>query len=49
MQKILVPCDFSLSALRGLEFAVELAQATSGTIIVLSTISQLQVDEDPLV
>lgn len=48
MQKILVPCDFSVSARRGLEFAVELAQATSGAIIVLSVISQQQVDENPL-
>jgi nucleotide-binding universal stress UspA family protein len=45
MQKILVPCDFSVSALRGLEFAVELAEATSGAIIVLSVISQQQGDE----
>ncbi|KQS26594.1 universal stress protein [Dyadobacter sp. Leaf189] len=49
MQKILVPCDFSVSALRGLDFAVEVAQATSGSIIVLSAIGQQQADEDPLV
>ncbi|MCF2518334.1 universal stress protein [Dyadobacter sp. CY351] len=45
MQKILVPCDFSVSARRGLEFAVELAQATSGDIVILSVISQQQEDQ----
>ncbi|WP_439585611.1 universal stress protein [Dyadobacter bucti] len=49
MQKILVPCDFSVSARRGLEFAVEIAQATSGVVIVLSAISQQQVDENAIV
>ncbi|WAC13472.1 universal stress protein [Dyadobacter pollutisoli] len=47
MQKILVPCDFSMSALLGLEFAVELAHATSGAIIVLSVTSQPPEDEGP--
>lgn len=49
MQKILVPCDFSEPALRGLAFAVELAQATSGSIVVLSVIGQQQEDGNLLV
>lgn len=49
MQKILVPCDFSVPALLGLEFAVELAQATPSTVIVLSAVSQQLADEDPLI
>lgn len=49
MQRILVPCDFSMSALHGLEFAVELAKATSGSVVVLSAISQQQLDENALV
>ncbi|TLV02439.1 universal stress protein [Dyadobacter luticola] len=46
MKKILVPCDFSASAIEGLHFAVELAAATSAAITVLSVISlQQQMDE----